>query len=554
MEEEGRRAVDASQYFKSLTYAHFPFLNKAITAYRRSAMDPFAMEVSEWDVPVWFLNIGDAVKRISLIPYADNNRFPRMVSKNTVVSEPIRLSTGAEVQSALDLGEMPGDADLLDAWALYYRGRFGDAIRSLVTAIEVVLEDSLRKALVAKGLGEQEVESRLERTFNNFEERLSDYTEATGRRMPRPMVSYIPYLNGVRLRQELEATRKLRHKIVHEGHRLERSLKGGLQRPMETMSWLFNWFRLGSPIPITAINKKYTLRRAMVESPDFFPSVYTAEGILIKPFSHDKVVDARDALSAQFLEAIDKDTSDLEKFALMCFESLGVQVADARAPERNSAFTHERFFIRVGRKVIVVFLIDSPGLMNRECLERVATRSLALKKRRGSFSSVLCIVNLQNGLAWQLREVDKAIPEKVSQTAASCGITVMTAVDLLLLIRACSADSWDPKAIRDSLTQLGRQGLLPPRCLRVGSVKYFYEQPQVVSVEIDALATVQVGDSMVIRLQDRYHVQTIDSMQKNKASIREAHGGERIGIKTSLHRQDVPLEAPVFIFKRRGSR
>ena len=140
IEEGGRRAIDATQYFKSLIYAHFPYINKVINAYRKSAVDPFAMELSEWDVPIWFLSIGDKQKRISLIPYADSDEFPNVGSLKNTTSEPIHLAIEAEVQSALNLGEVPGDDDLLDAWALYYRGRFGDAIRSLVTAIEVVLD------------------------------------------------------------------------------------------------------------------------------------------------------------------------------------------------------------------------------------------------------------------------------------------------------------------------------------------------------------------------------------------------------------------------------
>ncbi|MGO8944079.1 MAG: hypothetical protein ACLQJ7_10440 [Syntrophobacteraceae bacterium] len=268
VDESGRRSVDATMYFRCLATAHFPFVNSIINAYRKSTTDPFAMEVTEWDVPVWFLSIGDRFRRISLMPYADIEGFPQMFKDGS--SQPIHLSTMEEVQAALKAGEVPGDSDLLDAWALYYRGRYGDAIRYLVTAIEVVLEYKLRDALAQKDLGDDEIEQRLERTLNDFERRLADYVRVTGRRIPGPLISVIPWINGVRLKQELDSARQLRHKVVHESLRLERSMKGYLQRPMETMSWLFNWFRTESPIKVTGLGNGYILKMSLLAHLDFF--------------------------------------------------------------------------------------------------------------------------------------------------------------------------------------------------------------------------------------------------------------------------------------------
>ena len=44
----------ADQYFRSLALAHIPFLNRLVASYRLTSRDPFAFEVSAWDVPFWW--------------------------------------------------------------------------------------------------------------------------------------------------------------------------------------------------------------------------------------------------------------------------------------------------------------------------------------------------------------------------------------------------------------------------------------------------------------------------------------------------------------------
>ncbi len=435
--------------------------------------------------------------------------------------------------------------------ALYYRGRYRDAIRYLVTAIEVVLECKLRDALAQKGLSDDEMEQRLERTFNDFEGRLADYVRVTGRRMPGPLISVVPWINGVRLKQELDSARQLRHKVVHESLRLERSMKGYLQRPMETISWLFNWFRIESPISVTGLSKHYTLKMAMLSQLDFFSPEYTKDGVAVKqtPQGVDGVHFIFDGnlLRDQLIEATDRDTTDVEKFALMCFSYLKYRFADSPHPEPHSPFLHERCFISDSANKIVVFLIDTCELMSQALLQQVATRVLALKQQGATFSSVICLVNHQNGLAWQLREVEKAIPDDIAQVAVLCDITLITAVDLLLLVLGSDSYKWDVDRIRAILSKPGRQGACTPNCTRVGTVYHFYEKPQVVSVALDPSAVIHAGDMLVLRLPDRYHRQSVDSIQVKKSDVTEAHGEDHAGIKTTLHRGDVPLGSVVFI-------
>jgi hypothetical protein len=156
-----------------------------------------------------------------------------------------------------------------------------------------------------------------------------------------PNISAIPYINGVRLREELEQARELRHKIVHEGERIAYPFTGRMQRVMETMSWFFNWLAEnglqrkrgleGNPLT-NSMRGRLTL--------DF---TYTPSGVVVR--QHDlagPVVFAEEELRKQLVAAIDKETADIEKFALMALKQVGFEGSHSPAPEPDSSFVFER--------------------------------------------------------------------------------------------------------------------------------------------------------------------------------------------------------------------
>src|SRR5208337_2660751 len=207
----------------------------------------------------------------------------------------------------------------------------------------------LREALAARGLSEEQVEDRLSRTFNDFEARLTEYSRTTGRRIPGPIVSMLPWINGVRLKCELGTTRQLRHKIVHEGLRLDHSMYSHLQRPMETMTWLFNWFRSGSPSPFSSMIKKYPLIASMHGdiaslSSLHFAHDYTADGVTLRrsaPGARSQapevdVVVVDGASRAMLLKAMGSEPADIETFAFTSLSRLGFRLAESAMPPAGS--------------------------------------------------------------------------------------------------------------------------------------------------------------------------------------------------------------------------
>jgi hypothetical protein len=450
-----------------------------------------------------------------------------------------------DIEGTLNLPEVPGEVDLLDAWSLYYRGRQSDAIRSLITSLEVLLEAKLSEYLSKVGLTEAEVESRLDETWNNFQTRLTEYTRISKRRLPGPILSVIPYINGVRLWEELEQARKLRHKIVHEGERISYPFQGQMQRVMETMTWLFNW--LAESRPPRGRRLEGDPLKSSMRGMLSLAYEYTSAGVVVQqPAASVNVPSMEDELRRQLVAAIEKGSSDIEKFALMAVSKVGFRTINTPAPEPTSPFFQERLILVYGDERVPLFLHDSHGSLEADIVERIATRLLMLKVEGKAFSLALLILNSQNGLEWQLRDIAEAVSETAAQLAVACGIAIVSTVDLLLLINGVEAGLWSFPEVSRSLMRPGRVGIEPPGFHKVGFVRKFFDRPQVASVVLDASATIHRGDFVLIRLADHYYGQEIKSMQKDGADIDEATDCV-VGIQTTLRRSDVGVGDYVFV-------
>ena len=172
-----RRVNRVIQYLQTWATAHIPFLNDLITSYRSTSFDPYAFEVSEWDVPVWYASREDTLIKIGLMPYWERDFHPEVNSNGQIDS--YHATSLEEIQSQASAKVAPGKLELLDAFSLMYRGRFGDAVRSAVTGIEVAVEAQLAKVLVQLGHPDEQVAERLEKTRNSFFDRIQDFEQLT---------------------------------------------------------------------------------------------------------------------------------------------------------------------------------------------------------------------------------------------------------------------------------------------------------------------------------------------------------------------------------------
>jgi hypothetical protein len=541
-----RRVNRAIHYFESLAVAHIPFLNRLITSYRSTSRDPYAFEISEWDVPVWYAEHGGILVRIGLMPYWDSDTYPTVNDGGR--ESPFFATTLEAMQLQASSDVAPGKLELLDAFSLMYRGRFGDAVRSAVTAIEVAVEAQLANLLRQQGYSDSEIEEKLRATRNNFFDRLEMYERLSDKRLPGPLLHVVPYINGIRLRSELNWVRNLRHRVVHEGIRVRMLDRGPMLRAIETMSWLFEWLSWEDEYgPEDDENYIFfNLLRGQMQ----YPFEYSESGVLVCPRpSHsgeEPMLLEQDLIFQQYLNTTDRDTGDIELLARMSFEYLHIACEDGPPEPVNEPKLRERFVIRDGDRKAIVFCFEFDGLIETSTVGSLIARVLEYRRLNSAQWSVLVIIHHQRHQQRRQREIYEVVPEDIKSVLDSCGVTVVTALDLQLLVRGCRELNWQFEYVRDLLFTPGRQAVVPPEYEPVGKFTKYFPKCSALSVDIDEDARIAVGDLIGIRLELQYYEEKVCSLQIDGTAVGEARGPGRVGIATTLNNPDLKGGQPVF--------
>jgi len=218
----------ARAYLKSLCEAHIEVINNIVQCYRLSTYDYFAYEVSPWDVPIWFIRSELVDERIVLLDYAQWDQKPQIHNNVTDPPETYTLIEPSALQSAMTLEPSAGEFELLDALNFMERGDHTGAIRRITTAIEAQLQSALYQELL-KLHPANKVAMELNKTKNNFPKRLDQYMALSKRKLSKTLT------------KDLNATREIRHSIVHSGLRISFLDRGRAQRCIDTGRWIFNW-------------------------------------------------------------------------------------------------------------------------------------------------------------------------------------------------------------------------------------------------------------------------------------------------------------------------
>lgn len=555
--------IQAVKYFQSLAVAHLGFLNLLINSYRRLSSDPFATEVSAWDLPVWHLSVDGFKSNIILFPYVGFETHP-YVGKMPTFKGPAKPSKGPpfiaatleQIETISHLDLIPGEVEILDGWSLYYRGRHAASITSFVTAIEVLLEARLKEVMRTLGVSPENVENSLITTRNQFMRRLDDFCYLTNSRVPGPYLHVLPTLNGVRLREELKQTRDQRHKILHEGQRLDRDLQRPMMRVAETMTWLFNWLAQvgGANRGVKRPSNIYE----MVREGWLFDFRLEATGVRLLPDVAGMVesedsgfvitsLDPSSITEERFLRVLGGGdrTSDIELFALMAFAKLGIKdvrdsppIADLPLPH------HDRYCIWRAGKMSLVFLLDLQVTVEERDIEQIAAAVAARTRSGAPLSSVLVIINDQNGMAFEIC-VHETIPEKCRAIAEAYGIGLVKAEDLALLALGSQKYGWNADVIMDDILTPGWNGGVPAGAQKAGVVTEYFAKPKAAIIELKGDVTVSVGDFLIFRLRKRFYQLEIPSMQQDSRPVEQARVGE-IGVIVALDGDKLPLDWDVY--------
>ena len=268
-----RERAEQEAYWASLCEAHLPVVNEVVQRYRLSTYDYFAFEVSPFDVPIWYLKRGDSGYRAVLLPYANWDTKPVVVSEDAEgnsIATPFEFVDLQTLSATSSTAATPGEFDLLDARSLMEHGDYTGAVRRSVTAIEAVLAGTLLREFES-AMQPSAARKKLEKM--TFRQRFNHWKGAAN---PPPSAA---------LCKEFESTREMRHEIVHEGRRLTYEERGRAQRAVDTTRWLFN--RIEANPSRETLREKHgggvlrsVGRSALTVR---FPPVLTNEGITLQP-------------------------------------------------------------------------------------------------------------------------------------------------------------------------------------------------------------------------------------------------------------------------------
>lgn len=281
-----RAAMNGIRYYLAeLCRTHISVVNKLLQGYRLATYDYFPYEVSPWDVPFWRIDHNAKGIQSSLVPYRGWDSKPKgfaipfeELTKKILSGEkldpptlPYKFIEEGDLQNAISIVAAPGEFELLDSLNLMERGDYSGAVRRITTALEVIVESVVGRA-VEVAEGKRSAVKFLKTREINFRRRVERYEELSGRTLSNA------------LRGEMFATRTLRHRIVHRGYRIGPGERGRAQRAVDTGRWTYNWFE-NNKERFDIREKKIAFRGLGRDiAAGVFPTKITPEGVVVSMF------------------------------------------------------------------------------------------------------------------------------------------------------------------------------------------------------------------------------------------------------------------------------
>jgi hypothetical protein len=545
-EGEGPRFHDGYHYFASLANGHMPVVNTIVNAYRRASVDPYVSEVTKWDIPNWFVVLPPSKEEetaqssvVCLYSGIVRDWYPTIKQRQNGDARPFYAASESIVLNQLKSGAFPGEADLLDGWSLFHSGRFADSIRSFVTAIEVLIESEVRKLLTKAGCNEHLIQSQLEKTRHNFDSRVAQYCELSTRRLPGPRVCGVPYLNGLRLHNELNVTRRLRHRIVHHGHRLNESYRGPMLRAAETTSWLFDWIALHSDFESRrAANSAFFFGGRISDTP--FETDIIDGKIKVLPLfgthdltdevtsvANDGVPVIQDFLRvvhtpAVLLNCIGKDDKfrDIEHFTRMAFYELGLGEIDDSPYPINDKCLQDRYVFANGDLSVCVYCFETTKRLEHADCQRIQEGIADQTAWGRRFDRVLVVFDDQFGQDAHCRDYTNR--NSLNDFATDGNLSLINASELARLVLGVIDYGWCHETILSDLLRPGCANCIPPHGEAVGMTYRYWEQPTVIGIQLDEGVIVGKGDRLAILTKTYYQELVLDEFridERNRLTV-----------------------------------
>ena len=519
----------ANQYVDTLAFAHLPALNNLIVKYRSSSHDPFAFEITESDVPSWFLRTPYSFCHFVVMPYWANDTAPGYRAEGTY--KPF-IAADVKSLSQVSIASLtPGQQELLYAISHMFRGRYNEAVRYSVTAIEVLIEEQLRSLYMKSGLSQQQVNQKLLDNQLKFHERVDDYEQFSGKRLPGPRTHYIPYLNGVRLKDELTSVRKIRHAIVHRGKRVGLFERGIARRCVETMTRLYQSIvEDGEFDRISDANFAYfgSLRGEPSGRYNVDFNLSTIEVVAEIDDDEDTLpMTSRELNFGRFVNSFFSKDNDPELIAAMALTYLGMQLHDGCFS--CSPVQEERFIGVDGQgEWLMVAFVDKPSNIDLLTVQGIKARLAAREHEFGQAGNCIIVTCLDKvGSISQSKSYYKLDAALVTLTAKE-GCRVVTPLNLFQIGFGIERLNWDASRILRDLVDPSQP--IPSCYSSLGTILAYFPERNAIGFRLEAGMLLKKGDILSVGRYPTFVEFNIESLHTNREPCDSASGPCECGV------------------------
>ncbi len=521
----------ASQYADTLAFAHLPALNNLVAKYRSSSHDPFACEITEFDVPSWFLRTPNGFCHLTVMPYWAHDTLPSYNSEGT--RRPF-VAADVKALSTVSIARLsPGQRELLDAVSYMFRGRYNEAIRYSVTAIEVLVEEQLRLLYAKDGMSQQEIDRKLFDNRMMFHERVEDYERLSGKRLPGPRTHFIHYLNGLRLGEELTFVRQLRHAIVHRGKRISLFERGTARRCVETMTWLYQSIVEDQEFDRIS-NANFAYFGSMRGEPGLRYNIqFNPSSIeVIAGESHGdqktKPVTSRELNFQRFVRSFFSKDNDPELVTAMALTYLGIHVQDGcfgRRPvqeERFIGFTEQDVWLMVA-------FVDEPSYVTQSTLQTIKAKLAAREREFGTAGNCIIVTCLGKVLSIGQSKAYYKLDPALLALASQEGCRLVTPHTLFQLGFGVEQLNWDALRLLKDLLDPAQH--IPTCYSSLGTILAHFPNKNAIGFRLEAGRSVKKGDIIAVEQYPTFVEFPIDSLHANRKPCDTASGPCEIGIR-----------------------
>ena len=242
-----------------------------------------------------------------------------------------------------------------------------------------------------------------------------------------------------------------------------------------------------------------------------------------------------------------KTGDDLVQDVKVALEALGfLQVVDADQALSEKPLKQEDLQIMDRSPTLLAEVKGLNGLpTENDALQVLKYIPRRMKEWNRTDVSGLSIINHQRALPPLNREHKTVFTNQQVEDAENHDFALATTWELFRLLRGKQAFNWPADVVLPLFYDRGRIKTIPLHWNEVGEVVHFYDKAEVVSIQLTA--DLKVGDRIGFDLPAEFVEEEVSSMEIDGTAVEHAAAGQKIGVKTSRKRSDLPDGRKVYL-------